>query len=226
MFAAGKTNTHPLDAKNTSIVNGTPASILDSSLDLSVFGTNNAFISKSSSSDTSLADLTIPQQSSYFQVGEYGKENTTYSLREYSADDQTIEGSEKSDTLIGGSGNDTLLGFEGWDILSGEDGDDRLDGGGEDSDTLIGGAGSDTFVIGDSQGIGYRNYGNAVITDWNGSEDHIEAKGSASLYRLVSQEYPESGTSALDTLVYFGDDLICVVEDSTDVNFEQHFIFV
>lgn len=226
MFAADRTNIHPLDAKNTSFVNGTQANLLDSRLNLSILSTDNGFISKSSSSASSLTDLTMPQQSSHFPVGEYGKENATYSLRVYTTDDQTIEGSEQSDTLIGGSGNDTLLGLEGSDILSGEDGNDRLDGGGEYLDTLVGGAGSDTFVIGGSQGIGYRNYGHAIITDWNWNEDYIEAQGSASLYRLVSQEYSESGSSALDTLVYFGNDLICVIQDSTDVNFERDFRFV
>ncbi|BAY26652.1 hypothetical protein NIES2100_64680 [Calothrix sp. NIES-2100] len=240
MFAANSTNTNPLDAQNTSFVNGTQASVLGSSLDLCVLSTDTLFTGRSSSSTTSLPDLNMRQESLYFQASEYGKENATYSLSKYTDNDilyrsydktngdQTIEGTDKNDTLIGGSGNDTLLGLNGYDILSGEDGNDRLDGYGYNSDseldTLVGGAGSDTFVIGGSQGIAYRNYGHATITDWNGQEDSIEAKGSASLYKLVSGNW--SGSSADDTAVYFGDDLICVIQDSSDVNLQQHFKFV
>ncbi|MBD2199146.1 MULTISPECIES: calcium-binding protein [Calothrix] len=233
MFAADRTNIHPLGTTNISFVNGTQASLLDSISDLKVLSTDNGFISKSSSSASSLTDLTVSQQSSHFSVGEYGIENTTYSLKDYntnaivSSDDDDLTGTSGNDTLEGGSGDDILLGLSGDDILFGGDGDDRLDGyatSGIEYDTLVGGAGSDTFVIGGDWGVSYQDFGYATITDWDFQTDFIEAVGDASQYTLVSEDW--SGSSALDTAIYFGDDLICVVEDSTNVNFDRDFIFV
>ncbi|BAY65743.1 hypothetical protein NIES22_58500 [Calothrix brevissima NIES-22] len=233
MFAADRTNIHPLDAKNTSFINGIPASVPDSRLNLSILSTDNGFISKSSSSASSLTDLTVPQQSSHFSVGEYGIENTTYSFKDdntnaiLSSGDDNLTGTSGNDTLDGGGGDDILIGLSGDDILFGGDGDDRLDGygtSGIEYDTLVGGAGSDTFVIGGDWGVSYQDFGYATITDWDFQRDLIEAVGDASQYTLVSEDL--SGSSALDTAIYFGDDLICVVEDSTNVNFSRDFIFV
>ncbi|MBD2201922.1 hypothetical protein H6G33_07935 [Calothrix sp. FACHB-1219] len=235
MFAANSTNMQPLDAKNSSLVNPTPASILDSSLDLSVLSTDNLFTSKSSSSDASLSDLTIYQKSSPFQGSEYTQENTNDSLKVYNTDDVLITsngddnliGTSSNDILEGANGNDTLIGMGGNDLLYGGNGDDRLDGyetSGTEYDTLVGGAGYDTFVIGGDWGVSYQGDGFAIITDWNGQNDYIEAIGSSSQYTLVSENW--SGSLASDTAVYFGDDLICVIQDSTDVNFERDFQFV
>ncbi|MBD2199147.1 MULTISPECIES: calcium-binding protein [Calothrix] len=235
MFAANSTNMQTLEAKNSSLVNPTSAGILDSSLNLSVLSTDNLFTSKSSSSAASLSDLTTIQKSSPFQTTEYTQENPSYSLKAYNANDvlitsngdDNLSGTGSNEVLEGGNGNDTLIGWGGNDLLYGGNGDDRLDGyatSGTEYDTLVGGAGSDTFILGGNWGLSYQGDGFAIITDWEWQRDYIEAIGNSSQYRLVSENW--SGSLASDTAIYSGDDLICVIQDSTDVNFERDFRFV
>lgn len=141
--------------------------------------------------------------------------------------DDYVDGGAGNDTLRGYSGNDTLLGMVGNDGLYGEDGNDRLDGyatSGVEYDTLAGGAGTDTFILGGSWGVSYQGDGYATITDWESQFDYIEAIGSSSQYSLLAESW--SGSSALDTAVYYGNDLIAVVQDTTDVNFALDFQFV
>ena len=130
------------------------------------------------------------------------------------------------DTLIGGSGNDSLVGGSGNDSLSGGTGNDILNGysSGTEYDTLAGGTGYDTFVLGSSTSVYYQGSGYAVITDWNYQYDYIQAKGSSSQYSLRQENW--AGTSALDTAIYYGSDLIGVVQDSTNVQFTRDFLFV
>ena len=92
--------------------------------------------------------------------------------------------------------------------------------------------GSDIFVIGDSSGVDYQSGGIddtvdfsfAVISDFLGGEDYIQASGSSSDYELVFDDLLGSGNQ--DTGIYLGDDLIAVVENTTDIIFAQDFIFV
>jgi Ca2+-binding RTX toxin-like protein len=158
----------------------------------------------------------------------------------------TILGDLYNDSIYGGSGNDKLLGYGGNDVLVGGSGSDSLNGGfGNDTlrgfyggysqeiDTLVGGQGSDGFMLGDTTGVFYlggRNSGNrdasyGLIKDWNPQADHIQLHGSASSYRLV-QNRNWVGSSANDTEIYAGNDLIEVVQDSTNVNLRQDFVFV
>lgn len=86
----------------------------------------------------------------------------------------TIDGRDGDDTLGGGYGKDTLLGGRGGDVLIGGGQSDRARGGaGADvliadkgRDILTGGADSDVFVF-DIAG------GDAVLTDFDPTEDHI-----------------------------------------------------
>ena len=110
-----------------------------------------------------------------------------------------------SDTLIGGSGNDTLVGGSGYDILTGE-------------------TGNDTFVLGESSNVFYQGDEYAIITDFNWQYDYIQVSGTSSQYSLETANW--FGSSAEDTAIFFGNDAIAVVQDSTNVNFDRDFLFV
>ena len=132
-----------------------------------------------------------------------------------------------NDTLTGGFGNDTLLGMGGNDILAGGSGDDRLDGyavSGSEYDLLVGGFGYDTFILGGSWGVSYQGEGCAIIEDWDYTSDYIEVFGSSEQYNLIQENW--LGSSTLDTSIYYGSDLIGVVQDSTNVDMERDFICV
>jgi Ca2+-binding RTX toxin-like protein len=157
-------------------------------------------------------------------------------------DNDKLLGDSGNDKLYGESGNDTLLGGSGNDYLSGGDGFDRLNGYYQlatesNLDTLTGGGNADTFILGGSWGVSYFGSGVswATITDWNPSDDWIELVGSSSShsYNGVSYSLGTSvgmgnfaGTSATDTLIYYGNDLIAVVQDTTDVQWSRDFKWV
>jgi Ca2+-binding RTX toxin-like protein len=130
-----------------------------------------------------------------------------------------LYGGSGSDALYGGSSNDYLSGGTGGDLLMGESGNDVLVGYGfshSEYDTLSGGSGADLFMLGDSSGVYYLGSGYTTITDFDYLEgDKIQVAGSISNYSLSFQSW--SGGFALDTLVYFGSDLIGVVQDNTNV---------
>jgi serralysin len=120
-----------------------------------------------------------------------------------------------------------LYGGAGDDNLNGEDGNDRLDGyatSGIEYDTLTGGGGSDTFVLGGGWGVSYQGLGFATITDWDWQSDYIETIGNSSQYSLGYSNW--SGTSALDTEIYFGSELIGIVQDTSNVDIARDFNFV
>ncbi|MDJ0524646.1 MULTISPECIES: calcium-binding protein [Microcystis] len=142
-----------------------------------------------------------------------------------------LDGGTGNDTLWGESGNDTLLGGSGNDYLSGGNGNDRLMGTAitnyynNEYDTLVGGAGSDIFVLGSGAGNYYQGSGYALITDYNGANDYIE------IYRIINSislsRVNWFGTSALDTAIYQGGDLIGVVQDNTSISLtSSYFQFV
>ncbi|MEA5448560.1 calcium-binding protein [Leptolyngbya sp. CCNP1308] len=131
----------------------------------------------------------------------------------------SLFGEAGNDTLFGGSNNDALFGGSGSDFLAGESGNDVLVGYGFDLseyDVLSGGSGADVFALGDTANVYYQGYGYATITDFNFLEgDKIQVAGGIGNYSLSAQSF--SGGLALDTLIYFGSDLIGVVEDNTNV---------
>ena len=155
----------------------------------------------------------------------------------------TIWGNNGNDTLIGGYGNDylygwygndTLYGGSGNDYLSGGDGTDRLDGyatTGTEYDTLSGGAGSDTFVLGGWWGVSYQGLGYATVTDFNGLYDWLEVRGSSTTHSYNGISYSLGtgnyvGTSATDTVLYYGNDAIAIIQDTTDVQWSRDFRWV
>jgi subtilisin family serine protease len=142
--------------------------------------------------------------------------------------DDFVSGGAGDDIVRGGKDNDTLMGGNGNDQLFGDIGRDRLNGGGifgVEYDTLTGGTESDTFVLGDYWGMFYKGEGHAIITDWNWASDYIEALGNANQYSLSFSNLG-AGSAANDTGIYFGTDLIAIVQDSTNVNFSRDFRFV
>ncbi len=113
------------------------------------------------------------------------------------------------------------------DMLVGGGGNDRLDGyatSGTEYDQLVGGAGNDTFVLGGNWGVSYQGAGFATIEDWDWTSDYIEVFGSSNQYNLLYENL--IGTLAPDTAIYYGTDLIGVVQDSTNVAMARDFIFV
>ncbi len=143
------------------------------------------------------------------------------------AGNDIIYGNNGANSLDGGSGNDQLFGLGGNDILVGGDGHDRLDGyatSGMEYDTLVGGIGTDTFVLGGNWGVSYLGNGFAIIADWDWTSDFIEVFGSSNQYNLFYQNW--TGSAAVDTAIYYGSDLIGVVQDSTNVSIARDFVFV
>lgn len=142
-----------------------------------------------------------------------------------------LNGSIGDDTLGGRGGNDYILGKKGNDVLFGNDGNDYLDGGAgndyldgfaygvnsiaDQYDTLIGGTGADTFVLGGLGSVYYLGAGYATIKDWSAS-DPILVAGDYNLYFQLNLNY-NIGTSALDTGIYYGGDLIAIVQDVSSV---------
>ena len=143
------------------------------------------------------------------------------------AGEDLLKGGKGNDTLKGGKGDDILKGGKGDDLLYGGRGDDRLDGystTGTEYDTLVGGNGFDTFVLGSSSGVYYQGEGYATIKDWDYKRDFVEVVGNLEQYSLGFENL--SGSSESDTLIYFQNDLIGVVEDSSNVNISRDFVIV
>jgi len=85
----------------------------------------------------------------------------------------------------------------------------------------LGGAGSDIFVLGSSAGNYYQGSGYALITDYNGADDYIEIYAIISSISLSRVNW--FGTSALDTAIYQGSDLIGVVQDNTSIALTSYY---
>jgi Ca2+-binding RTX toxin-like protein len=150
----------------------------------------------------------------------------------------TLNGGADNDTLWGGTGDDSLLGGGGSDRLIGYGGGFDLSGGFSlEFDTLDGGTAAgvaDTFVLGTANtlyytrsllvfgGGGVEEY--ATITNWQPEIDKIELTGQASDYTLTGAAF--SGGAELDALIYKGDDLIAVVQDTTNLMISRDFVWV
>lgn len=135
------------------------------------------------------------------------------------------------DTLIGGSGNDTLYGWSGNDTLTGGEGNDYLDGysGTQFSvelDALTGGTGADRFGLGYAgYPVYYQGAGLALITDFSLTEgDKIQLGGSSSQYTISTGNF--NNNVSVDTMIYWGSDLVGVVSDVNVVGNSNAFIYV
>lgn len=138
----------------------------------------------------------------------------------------SLRGNEYSNSLYGKGGSDTLVGGGGNDTLVGGMGSDRLIGysSGSEFDILSGGMATDYFVLGNASGVFYQGSGHATITDFNWEQDCIQVRGAASQYSLGVGDW--AGSANQDTGIYFGNDLVGVVQDATNVDFARDFVLV
>ncbi len=145
-----------------------------------------------------------------------------------SGDDFYTYYSTKPLLAYGYGGADTLLGWSGNDTLYGGAGDDDLYGG-TGNDTLRGGAGADTFSVGLAfdAAVFYVDISSVdTIADFNRNQgDKISVYGSLSDYSL-NQTQNISGSKALDTAIYYQNNLIGVARDTTQISLLKDFIFV
>jgi Ca2+-binding RTX toxin-like protein len=131
-----------------------------------------------------------------------------------------LHGGTGNDKLYGEGGNDNLWGDAGNDFLTGGSGNDYLNGfsDGTEFDTLTGGDNADKFVLGAQSYYNfYTGSGFALITDFNSSEgDKIALFETLNKYTVVSGDFGY-GTSALDTKISVGTDLIGVLQDRSNL---------
>ena len=131
-----------------------------------------------------------------------------------------LDGENGNDELIGENGNDELIGGNGNDTLTGSM-PSESDSGFEELDTLTGGNSADTFVLGNSVEAFYNNDGfggYAQITDFDWAEgDKFQVFGSLDDYTVS-----EFG-GGMD--IYYQNDLIAWVSNTTDVIPSEDFIF-
>jgi Ca2+-binding RTX toxin-like protein len=143
-----------------------------------------------------------------------GASNNIMEASAFTVGSVMLNGMGGNDTLTGSSGNDALYGSTGNDYVIGGAGNDWVyGGGGSDLDTVVGGSGADLFALGGYEGIYYEGTGSATITDFSIADgDKIQLYGSAKLYHLRLKEFAGS-SSTQDTAIYYGGDLIGVVQD-------------
>jgi Ca2+-binding RTX toxin-like protein len=143
-----------------------------------------------------------------------------------------LSGGNQDDYLYGGNGNDYLGGDKGSDYLYGGADDDLLNGFGgtgsfNEKDILVGEAGRDTFYLGDKYtaspyytGDGFNGY--AVIQDFSYGSDKIQVRGSLSNYNL-KRDINLVGSGASDTTIFYGNELIGVVQDNTSIQLNSSY---
>ncbi|NEQ11355.1 MAG: calcium-binding protein, partial [Moorea sp. SIO4E2] len=153
----------------------------------------------------------------------YGKAGTDVLLGDLGND--ILDSGSDNDYLYGGLGNDTLTGGSGNDSLYGYGGSSS-----SERDILTGGTGADTFALGNN-GFGIKvgyfgdgNSGYATITDFDGTQsDKVQLGGGISDYTMNYSNV--SGTSALDTNLYYQGDLIAVFQDDTSFSLINDAVF-
>jgi Ca2+-binding RTX toxin-like protein len=138
--------------------------------------------------------------------------------------DDSLYGEEDNDYLNGGYGNDILNGGSENDVLLGGSGNDTLTGG-SGIDYVEGGLGQDTFVLtsgGVSPLVSYIDSSFDVIQDYTDNYDVFKldnSKISFSHLTIVqgsSRNYVFNyGYTSGDALIYHGNDLLAVVQDTT-----------
>lgn len=137
--------------------------------------------------------------------------------------DNTLRGMRGDDVLVGGAGSDWLDGGKGNDFLNGTNPGVWNAGQGE-YDVLTGGLGADVFALGDEFEAFYAGLGYALITDFNwGEGDVFQMHGSIADYSLGLDNW--AGGMEQDTLIYYQNDVIGVVQDITNIDPVVDFVF-
>ncbi|MBP0447176.1 type I secretion C-terminal target domain-containing protein [Roseomonas sp. SSH11] len=121
-------------------------------------------------------------------------------LRNGTAGNDTVAGTQDADTISGLAGNDTLTGLGGADLLDGGQGHDSLDGG-EGNDTLRGGEGNDTITdVSGANRIEGGGGDDIIVTSRGGFADQIMGGTGRDLFKV--QANPRQAVTA-DTITDF-----------------------
>lgn len=138
-----------------------------------------------------------------------------------------LYGDEGNDLLVGDSGNDSLYGGIGNDTLTGGSGNDYLSGQ-SGFDLVTGGSGADDFSLQNNGSLYYLGNDYATITDFDrveGDKILVADYGlSNNLYSLGTGNW--SGGAALDTGIYFQNNLLAVLQDTTGVSLVSDFEYI
>ncbi|MGB3188458.1 MAG: calcium-binding protein [Limnoraphis sp.] len=144
--------------------------------------------------------------------------------------DDLLDGGDREDTITGGTGNDTLNGGDNDDVLIGVDPTASQPGMGE-VDTLTGDEpgdeDDDIFVLGDESQAYYddgyeADY--ALITDFD-DKDVIQLSGSAGDYELGTSPTGLPGGTAIFLTTGGFDELIGIVENTSDLDLSDDKVF-
>jgi Ca2+-binding RTX toxin-like protein len=177
------------------------------------FASSNTF-DASGATGSGRIDVNLSANSAVVETGVTTPGNLAFTVQNFN----NVNGTVNNDTIIGNAAANIINGNSGNDTLNGGDGKDTLGGGGltaNEKDTLTGGAAQDIFALGDFNNLYYNGDGNngyALITDFS-SIDLIRIKGSTN-YSVTSGNFG-FGTAANDTQIFFGGDLIAIVQDVT-----------
>jgi hypothetical protein len=85
------------------------------------------------------------------------------------------------------------------------------------------GSGSDVFVLRDSANSCYLDYSYANIRDWSAS-DRLKTLGSVSNYSFDKTQNLV-GSSGKDTQIFYQDDLVAVLQDTTTFTFSLSAVY-
>jgi predicted extracellular nuclease len=176
-----------LDLDLNATCNGLPATIVGTTGDDVIYGTNGAdviaglggndIINGGNGNDVICGyagdDTLNGGNGNDTLIGSFGNDTLSGS----NGDDMLID-SAGNDVLDGGNGNDSLTGGDGIDELYGQNGNDVLDGGdgndilsgGNGDDTLTGGSGNDTLTGSNGNDIMSGEAGHDTLTGGNGND--------------------------------------------------------
>jgi predicted extracellular nuclease len=151
-----------LDLDFTATCNGLPATIVGTTGDDVINGTNGVDVIAGLGGNDTI----------------YGGNGNDVICGDFGND--TLNGGNGNDTLLGSFGNDDLDGGNGNDSLSGGDGNDALDGG-NGNDTLSGGDGTDILLGQNGNDVLDGGSGNDILTGHNGDDVLTGADGNDTL---------------------------------------------
>lgn len=111
---------------------------------------------------------------------------------------------QTSNVIVGSFGNDYVAGYD-WTT--------------NEVDILVGGTGADAFVAGDEYGVHYTNTAVAIVADYNLAEgDVVQLSSWGADYTYLQGDFG-LGSATLDTVLYYNNDPIMVLADTTQFNY-------
>lgn len=150
-----------------------------------------------------------------------------------------VYGTYYSDYLYGDqygyAENDSFYSYSGNDWIDAKGGNDYIDAYGDpsyDYDTVTGGTGADTYAIADASGYtqyaadGWSSYGYSdgylTVTDynyWEGDTIQLGYSDYVNGYYSSNNSYDYNGNGYADTSIYYGNNLVSIVADTSYVNY-------